>query len=160
MKRKLGAGFYFFRKSLEPLIEFLGNFDWKFLCAALILIPFLFALTVLMFFFDTAHFLANVVVDRGSGVLPELQGYSDGLPRGDFITEFLPAGIRILLILVGLTTTVALIYAGAIFVIHFDEDSRLQEAKKILYWSIIGIGFIVLAYALVWGVTKISWSRF
>jgi len=44
---------------------------------------------------------------------------------------------------------VALIWAGILYVTAFGEDSRMETAKKIIFWDALGIILILSAYALV-----------
>jgi hypothetical protein len=104
--------------------------------------------------------MAAVISDRGHNVVPERQGdYSENLPSGDLTTQFIPQFIKIILGLVRLLITVMIIYAGYLFVTHFGEDEALTKAKSILNYCVLGIAFIALAYAIVWGVANLKFTR-
>jgi len=48
---------------------------------------------------------------------------------------------------------------GVVFVVHYGNDEALSKAKKIFAWTIMGMTFVLLAFAIVWGVTHISFNR-
>jgi len=50
---------------------------------------------------------------------------------------------------VALLAVVALVWAGTLYVTAFGDDSRMESAKKIVIWVVIGIILILGAYAIV-----------
>ena len=122
-----------------------------------------FAVLLLAFFWLARNtFAAGVISDRGTSVLPDLESSSDfarDLPSGDLTTSFLPAAIKIILSIFSLVIGVVLIYVGVVFVVHYGNDEALSKAKKIFAWTIMGMTFVLLAFAIVWGVTHISFNR-
>jgi hypothetical protein len=163
MKRKFAGKFYSFKSFFAEIgiftIEVFRKIDWKIFGVVLILIPVLLTLVFLMFLFEISNLSADFVTTRGDGVLPDREGYSADLPAGDLITDFIPAAIRIFLLLVSLATTASLVYSGFLFVTHFGDEAVLQKAKKILTWSIIGIAFVSFSYAIVWAVVNLNFTR-
>jgi len=135
------------------------NFKLNNFAVLFFFIPLLLSLMIIFFLSQSTDLLANFVSDRSEGVIPERENFAQNLPSGDLTTEFLPAAIKIILNLVALTTTVMIIYSGILFITHFGEEDRLTKAKKILYWGVMGIGFIIFSYAIVWGITHISFHR-
>ena len=112
---------------------------------------------ILIFIANSCLSLA-AVTDRGTSVIPDPKGAVEDLPGGDITSNFLPAIIKIIMSLTAVTVTAIAIYAGFLFVTHFGEEEVITKAKKMLMWAILGIMFIVLAYAIVWALTNISWS--
>lgn len=50
---------------------------------------------------------------------------------------------------VALLAVVALVWAGTLYITAFGDDSRMESAKKIVIWVVIGIILILGAYAIV-----------
>ncbi len=61
--------------------------------------------------------------------------------------------------LVGITTTVMVIYAGVLFVTHYGEEEAITKAKTLLTYAIVGIVIIVFSYSLIWAITEIRLNR-
>lgn len=51
--------------------------------------------------------------------------------------------------LAAILAVVALIYAGFLYITAFDDDSKVESAKKILTWVVLGILLILGSFALV-----------
>lgn len=93
-------------------------------------------------------------------LLNGVNGNIDGeLIEGRLQDELLPGIIQIALKLVATLTTVLLIYGGALMVLRNDDDEKVENAKKIILWGVIGLVIIAVAYAIVEGVTNFDFSK-
>lgn len=79
---------------------------------------------------------------------PELQ-------KGDFM-DFLVTVIKLLMRLASLTIFVSLIVSGVMFIIAFQEEEKIDKAKRILYFSLIGFAFILMAFAMITALSDIK----
>lgn len=70
--------------------------------------------------------------------------------------EFLPYIIRMLFRFTSLAVLIAFVIAGVMMIIAYDNTEYVDKAKRIMYYALIGFAFIALAYAIVRGVTKIT----
>jgi hypothetical protein len=61
--------------------------------------------------------------------------------------------------LFALLLTGMILWSGALFTVHFGEEDKLNQAKKILIWSLIGVIVTAVSYALVAGITRLDWSQ-
>lgn len=86
------------------------------------------------------------------------QAGQKAVPSGDLQTEILPSAIKILLGLVGTVTFAVFSYAGVMLVIAQGKEEDITKFKNILIWSLVGLVFIVTAYALVRGVMNINFQ--
>ena len=74
-------------------------------------------------------------------------------------TSFLPAVMKFIVGGVGWIATTVLLVSGFMMITSFGDSEMREKAKKMLYWSILGIIFIVLAYALVKGITSLQFNQ-
>lgn len=104
--------------------------------------------------------LISISGNLQAGVFPDPDELPDGnLPQGNIETDFLPSIINILLALVSTILLGALLTSGTLFIIHFGDEEQLKTAKGILKWSIAGVIIILVAYAVVQGVTKLQFNK-
>lgn len=82
------------------------------------------------------------------------------VPKGDVINDFIPGLIRILFRFAFFAVLISFLVSGVFFVIAFSNEQRITSAKNMLYYSLIGFVFIVLAFALVKAVTNIDFFGF
>jgi hypothetical protein len=82
------------------------------------------------------------------------------VPEGDIMEDFIPQVIRQLFRFAWLAVLISLVTSGVFFVIAFDNDERLNKAKRMIYYSLIGFAFVTLAFALVKAVTDIDFFNF
>lgn len=86
------------------------------------------------------------------------QHSSEALPTSDLKTEILPQLIKIFLGFVGTISFGVFVYAGVMLIISQGKEEEITKFKNILIWSVVGLTFIITAYALVSGVLKIFGS--
>lgn len=77
------------------------------------------------------------------------------LPTGDFRFEIIPKAIKLTLALVGTVSVIVFVYAGVMLVIAQGNEEDLKKFKEMLIWSIVGLLFITLSYAIVTGVMQL-----
>ena len=83
-----------------------------------------------------------------------------GVPEGDILEDFIPGLIRILFRFASLAVLTSFVTSGVFFIVSFGNDERLSKAKHMLYYSLIGFAFIVLAFAMVKAITDIDFFGF
>src|SRR5690606_30039328 len=66
------------------------------------------------------------------------------VPEGDLVNDFVPQLVRQLFRFAWLAVFISFVVSGVMFVMAFGNDERLDKAKKILYFSILGFVFIAL----------------
>jgi|GEM_PF-4454115 len=94
-----------------------------------------------------------------AGVYPEPDEIPDGnIPQGTIEKDFLPTFINILLALISTIDLGAMLFSGTMFVIHFGDEEKLKMAKGILKLSVVGLIIILVAYAIVQGVTQLTFN--
>jgi hypothetical protein len=79
------------------------------------------------------------------------------LPGGD-VPAVLTVIADILLGVTGSITMVALIYTGLLYVTAHGDDAQLEKAKNILKYIIAGLVIIAASYAIILGVSSLSFS--
>lgn len=65
------------------------------------------------------------------------------------ILTFSNSLVGIALDIIGIVAVIMIIYSAFIYVTAYGDDSKAETAKKTLFWSIIGLVTVALAYALV-----------
>lgn len=81
------------------------------------------------------------------------------VPEGDIVEDFIPNLVRQLFRFGWLAVFISFVASGVMFVLAAGNDDRVDKAKKILYFSLVGFAFIALAFAIVRGVTNIDFFR-
>lgn len=56
---------------------------------------------------------------------------------------------RWLIGIVGLLAMLALIWGGILYIISFNNDQYLNNAKGIIKWAIIGLAIVLLSYVII-----------
>lgn len=82
------------------------------------------------------------------------------VPKGDLMTDFIPQFIRLLMRFASLVILVTFVVSGVMFVASFGNDERVTQAKRMLYYSLMGFAFVVLAFAIIKAVTDIDFFGF
>lgn len=104
--------------------------------------------------------ILSLAPELQAGVFPDPDEVPDGnLPQGNIESEFLPSIINILLAIISTVLLGTLLTAGTLFIIHFGNEEKITTAKGIIKWCFAGIIIIVVAYALVQGVTNLTFDR-
>lgn len=97
--------------------------------------------------------------DPAKNILPEKMvkegAGKEILPTLRFKEDIVPQSIRIALALAGSVSIAVFIYAGIMLLIAQGNEEELKKFKDILVWSIIGLAFITLSYALIRGVMQL-----
>ncbi|MBI5413968.1 hypothetical protein HZA38_00435 [Candidatus Peregrinibacteria bacterium] len=135
------------------------------------IIPLLFGVAIQVFAF-TATPLQNTIsqkVSTNNSVSPNVfearviptkeQRPNGNPPEGNIETEFLPAIIKIVLALMSTATLGVLIVSGVLFVVNYGDEEKLKHAKSLLVYAVVGIVLVVIAYAAVEAITKLTFTR-
>jgi hypothetical protein len=84
------------------------------------------------------------------------------------ISEFLPEGTivgvlieatNVLLALFSVFLTIAAVWSGLLYFASFGNEENIEKAKRILIYSLVGIAMVAFAYAFIFGITNLDWSR-
>ena len=132
-------------------------------------VPFLAGATILLLllslqqaFPDTTIAPDNTVLSEAlkAGFYPDQDEVPDGnLPQGKVESDFLPTIINITLALISTILLGVLLTAGTFFIIHFGDEEQLKNAKAWMIYAIAGILVVVVAYAAVQGLTRLTFDR-
>jgi hypothetical protein len=94
-----------------------------------------------------------------AGVYPESFQKPDGnLPQGT-IAEFLAQFAKIILAITSMILLGVFLTAGTFFIIYFNNDEQLKNAKTLLQYGFIGVVIVAIAYAAVEGVSQLTFER-
>lgn len=105
--------------------------------------------------------LAAAIDTKIEDILPKdiaKTGGGTALTSKNFKTEIIPALIKIFLALGGAISTIVFVYAGVMLVVSQGNEEELTKFKNILIWSLAGLTFIVISYALVRGILQLSFT--
>ncbi len=101
----------------------------------------------------------NIALPYGGPVFngPGLEGganvveqyLDDGVSKERDIKELIIGWTNFLLAVTAVIAVVALVWAGIVYITSLGDDSRMESAKKIIIWCIIGILVILASYAIV-----------
>ncbi|QQR84117.1 hypothetical protein IPJ72_02905 [Candidatus Peregrinibacteria bacterium] len=83
-----------------------------------------------------------------------------GVPTGTLLDDFIPQLIRLLFQFVSAAVLIAFLVSGVFFIISIGNEERVTKARQMLYFSLIGFAFVVLAFAIVKAVTSIDFFTF
>lgn len=81
------------------------------------------------------------------------------LPSGDFLTQVIPAIVANVFFFIGFLTFIALLYGGALLVIGRGNEDYINKAKNIIIYSMMGLAFAVLGYALIYGIATVDLTQ-
>ena len=73
------------------------------------------------------------------------------LPHGS-IFDLIKTTIRVILGLFSVLLSIVVLWSGTLFVIHFGDEEKVTNARKLLLWALVGVAVTASAYALVSGV--------
>jgi hypothetical protein len=79
------------------------------------------------------------------------------VPKGNLFEDFIPQLIRLMFRFTSVMILISFIVSGVLFIIAFDNEDYTSKAKRMLYYSIVGFGFVTLAYAIVKGITQVNY---
>ncbi len=82
-------------------------------------------------------------------------GIVQGLPDGSSFA-ILAGIIRVILGLTGGLALASFTYAGVLMVVGQGNEDQIGKAKKMIFWSILALAIIAASYAIVYGVSKLS----
>lgn len=74
---------------------------------------------------------------------------SDDVSKADDLLLLVIGWTNFLLPIVALIAVVAIVWAGVLYVTSFGDDGRIETAKKIIMWVVIGLIIMLGAYAIV-----------
>jgi hypothetical protein len=77
-----------------------------------------------------------------------------GISSGDLRLTILDL-LRLVLSYMGLVAVIVIVIAGIMLVVSGGEESTKDKAKKIIFYTIIGLIIILFASAIVWLITSI-----
>lgn len=77
------------------------------------------------------------------------------LPSKNFKKEIIPSVIKMILTLTGVVTIVVFVYAGAMLIYAQGNEEEITKFKNIIIWSLVGLAFVMAAYAIVTGVMQL-----
>ena len=80
------------------------------------------------------------------------------IPTKDFRTEVLPQIIKTFLALMWAVSFGVFSYAGVSLVIAQGNEEEIKKFKELLLWSIVGLLFITLSYAIVRGIMQLVFT--
>jgi len=80
------------------------------------------------------------------------------LPHGDFGSELLPQGIRVTLAIFSILFAMAMMWSGILMVIHYGDEELIVTARKTFTYSMAGAAISGISYALISGVTHLSFN--
>lgn len=80
------------------------------------------------------------------------------LPHGDFGSELLPQGIRVTLAIFSILFTMAMMWSGILMVIHYGDEEMITTARKTFAYSMAGAVISGVSYAIISGVTHLSFN--
>ena len=89
-------------------------------------------------------------------VLPEKPDSVPDVP----VFGFLAQAVRQLFRFAWIAILISLTVSGIYFVISFDNEERITNAKNMLVYSLVGFAFVALAFALVKAITDIDFFAF
>jgi hypothetical protein len=95
--------------------------------------------------------LGLVVIILAKPVVQWFYGYGISTPSLD-VVQSVSIVVQIANFIMGFTfvaAVVMLIVAGIMIIVHFGNDQRVQKAKKIISWVLIGLALILSAYTIV-----------
>lgn len=78
-----------------------------------------------------------------------------GLPSGSW-QAILAEVIKLVLSITGSLTFIALTYGGIMFLTARGKDEQITKAKEILTWSMLALVIIAISYAVVLGITQLT----
>ncbi len=81
------------------------------------------------------------------------------LPHGDIANELIPSIIRVILSLFAVLLTIVAIWSGVLYIAQFGDEEKLNKAKKLLIWSLVGVAITAVSYAFVSGIVNLDWNQ-
>jgi len=73
----------------------------------------------------------------------------NGVSKERNLKRLIISWTNFLLSIAAIMAVVALVWAGFLYITAFGDDSRMETAKKIVIWVVLGILLILAAYAIV-----------
>lgn len=93
--------------------------------------------------------LAVALVSQTIVAFVATEEYGQSAPGGDLVLTVLPQVVRIMLILVNVTFTVVIMFAGIFMITAVGSKERYQKGLTIIKWAIIGAIIMNVARAMV-----------
>lgn len=108
-----------------------------------------------------------LVVKRAALIIPLIlllgMAGGDALAQGKFVnplgdidslTPLIKNIITWMLSLVGILALGAIIWGGVLYIVSGGNDSRIQMAKQIIFWAIVGLVIVTLAFVILSTVSR------
>lgn len=98
------------------------------------------------------------------GILPDVSGteYVQNLPQvsgeEDFFSTILPRVIKLLLAVVSILAFVSFLYSGTWLIIFGDKEEDIENMKRNLVYSVVGLAIAGLAYSIVSGILTLPFE--
>ncbi len=90
-------------------------------------------------------------------VFEQIEGTTD-LPHGSAEAELIPTAIRVMLGVFSVLLTGVAIYSGILFVGQFGYEERVEQARKLIIWAVVGAVVTALSYAIISGVLNLEFD--
>ncbi len=77
------------------------------------------------------------------------QRLDDGVSKATDVKELIVSWTNFLLPIAATVAVLAIVWAGFLYITAFGDEGRMDSAKKIIIWVVVGILIIAAAYAIV-----------
>lgn len=75
---------------------------------------------------------------------------------GYAVTVVIPFLTKMFIGIAGSFALISFVYGGFLYVITFGDEAQVEKGKKIMIWAAVGLGIVMLSYAIVTIVLKIK----
>lgn len=93
-------------------------------------------------------------------VSPRLAADAAPVPEGEIFADLIPQLIKLAFKVAWVAIFVSFMMSGLYFILSLDSEERLQKAKTLILYSVIGFLIITLAFAIVKAITNIDFFAF
>jgi len=82
----------------------------------------------------------------------------DKVSKGSDVKALIIGWVNFFLEIIAIVAVIAIVWAGFVYITSLGDDSRIESAKKIIIWAVIGLILILAAYAIVNTVMSAAFS--
>ena len=75
---------------------------------------------------------------------------------GYAVTVVIPFLTKVFIGFAGSFALISFVYGGFLYVVTFGDEGQVEKGKKIMIWAAVGLGIVMLSYAIVTIVLKIK----